>query len=122
RCRKESRRPSPVHPAIKLALGLAAAVLAHFVGTRLFPVFPQVVDLFLVVVALNALSGNSLAGLLAGMVVGLLYDSLYSHLYGLYGFADTIVGYGTARLAQRLVIQRPTGVLAVVGLATILEQ
>ncbi|HEV7516980.1 MAG TPA: rod shape-determining protein MreD [Thermoanaerobaculia bacterium] len=108
--------------AVKLLLGLAAALLVHLVGSRLFPDFPRVMDVFLVVVALHALSGNTLTGLLVGMAVGLVHDTLTGGLYGLYGFADTIVGYGTARLAQRLVIQRATGVFAVVGLASVLQQ
>jgi rod shape-determining protein MreD len=103
-------------------LGLAAALLVHLVGAYLFPDFPRLLDVFLVVVALHALSGNSLTGLLVGMAVGLIHDTLTGGLYGLYGFADTIVGYGTARLAQRLVLQRATGVFAVVGLASVLQQ
>ena len=57
-----------------------------------------------------------------GLAVGLLQDELTSKPFGLFGFADTIVGYVTARLAQRLVIQRPTGVLAVVSFASALQQ
>ncbi len=108
--------------AVRLILGLAAALLVHLVGSHLFPDFPRVMDVFLVVVALQALSGNSLAGLLVGLAAGLIHDTLTGGLYGLYGFADTIVGYGVARLAQRLVIQRATGVFGVVGLASVLQQ
>lgn len=107
---------------LKLALWLALAVLVHFVGSRLFPQFPAVVDVFLVVVVLHSLSGNSLSGLFVGLLVGLLQDALAPGLYGLHGFADTIVGYGTARLAQRLVIQRATGVFAVASFASLLQQ
>jgi len=53
---------------------------------------------------------------------GLLHDTLTSGPYGLFGFADTIVGYTTARLAQRLVIQRSTGVLALVSFASVAQQ
>jgi len=111
-----------VSGAVKLLLGVAAALLVQLVGSHLSPDFPRVVDVFLVVVALHALSGNSLTGLLVGMAVGLLHDTLTGGLYGLHGFADTIVGYGTARLAQRLVIQRASGVFLVVGLASVLQQ
>jgi rod shape-determining protein MreD len=112
-----------VSGVVKLALGIAAALLAHLVGTRLSPDFPRVLDVFLVVVAFHALSGNTLTGLLVGMAVGLVHDTLTGGgLYGLHGFADTIVGYGTARLAQRLVIQRASGVFLVVGLASVLQQ
>lgn len=109
-------------PVVRLLLGVGAAVLLHLVGAHLFPVFPRYVDLFLVVVALQGLSGSTLSSLLVGLAVGLLQDTLTGGLYGLYGFADTIVGYGTARLAQRLVIQRASGVFTVVSFASMLQQ
>lgn len=102
--------------------GLGLAVLAHLVGIELFPLWPRVFDVFLVVVVLAALDGETLPAIFVGMLVGLLHDTLTGGLYGLHGFADTIVGYATARLAQRLVIQRATGVLAVVGFASVLQQ
>ncbi len=108
--------------ALKLVAALAAALLVHLVGLRLWPDFPRLVDVFLVVVVLHALDGETLPGLLGGLAVGLLQDALTGGLYGLYGFADTIVGYGTARLAQRLVIQRATGVFGVVAFAAALQQ
>jgi len=111
-----------VPAAARFLLALALAVVVHFVGARIFPEFPRAVDVFLVVVTLYALTGNSLAALLAGLAVGLVEDTLSGGLYGLYGFADTIVGYGTARVAQRLVIQRATGVFGVAGLASLVQQ
>ena len=105
----------------RVLLGLLAVVLFHFLGMRLFPSVTEVVDLFLVAVVLNALGGSSLSGLGFGFVAGLLHDALTSGPFGLYGFADTLVGYVVARLAQRLVIQRATGVLAVVSVAAVLE-
>jgi rod shape-determining protein MreD len=109
-------------PTLKFLAAILLAVLGHFAGMSLFPRFGLVVDVFLVVVALYGLRGNSLAGLLVGLLVGLLHDSLTGGPFGLFGFADTIVGYVTARLAQRLVIQRATGVLAVVSFAAVLQQ
>ncbi len=107
---------------LRLVAAITLAALAHFVGMSLSPLFGRVVDVFLVVVALHGLRGNSLSGLLVGLLVGLLHDSLTSGPFGLFGFADTIIGYVTARLAQRLVIQRATGVLAVVAFASALQQ
>lgn len=107
---------------LKLAAAIALAILAHFVGMSLSPDFARTVDVFLVVVALHGLQGNSFSGLLVGLLVGLLQDTLTSGPFGLFGFADTIIGYVTARLAQRLVIQRATGVLAVVTFASALQQ
>jgi rod shape-determining protein MreD len=109
-------------PALKLLAAIAAAVLAHLGLMQLWPDLARTLDVFLVVVVLYGLGGNSLASLFAGMVVGMVHDSLTNNPFGLFGFADTIVGYSTARLAQRLVIQRATGVLAVVSFAAALQE
>lgn len=108
--------------ALKLFAGLVAAVLFHLVLMQVWPDLARLVDVFLVVVVLNGLGGNSLSGLFAGLLVGMVHDTLTNNPFGLFGFADTIVGYSTARLAQRLVIQRPTGVLAVVSFAAALQE
>lgn len=108
--------------ALKFFAGLIAAVLFHLALVQIWPDLARVVDVFLVVVVLNGLGGNSLAGLFAGLLVGMVHDTLTNNPFGLFGFADTIVGYSTARLAQRLVIQRPTGVLAVVSFAAALQE
>jgi rod shape-determining protein MreD len=108
--------------AAKLAAGLAAAVVLQLVGTRLLPSLPQRLDLFLVVVALSALDGQTLQAVVFGLLAGLVQDTLAGGNFGLFGFADTAVAYGMARLAQRLVIQRATGVFAVVSFASLLQQ
>ncbi len=108
--------------ALKLILGLAAALGAHLVGTWLVPDLPRVLDLFLVVVVLNALDASSLSGLSVGLGVGLLQDGLSGRLYGLHGFADTIVGYAVARAGQRLDLTSPAAVLVTVALATLLQE
>lgn len=108
---------------LKFFAAVAVAVLFHFLGVRLFEDhFTLVIDIFLVVVVLYGLQGSSLAALFAGMLIGLIHDSLSGGPFGLYGFADTIIGYGAARLAQRLVIQRATGVLALVSFAAVAQQ
>lgn len=106
----------------KYLAALVAVVLVHVAGVSLVPSFSRAVDLFLVLVVLNALGGDSLAGLLGGFAAGLAQDVLTGGLFGLYGFADTIIGYGAARLAQRLVIQRITGLWVVVAFASVLQQ
>jgi cell shape-determining protein MreD len=108
--------------AAKLLASLAVAVLVHFLGTRLLPSFPQRVDVFLVVVALSALDGLTLPAVVFGLLAGQVQDTLAGGTFGLFGFADTAVAYGMARLAQRLVIQRATGVFAVVSFASLLQQ
>lgn len=108
--------------ALKLLAGLAAAALFHLGLMQLWPELARVLDVFLVVVVLFGLGGNSLAALFAGLLVGMVHDTLTNNPFGLFGFAATIVGYSTARLAQRLVIQRATGVLAVVSFAAALQE
>lgn len=101
---------------------LALVVLAHALGLRLIPGFSQAVDLFLVLVVLNALNGNSATALLGGLAVGVAQDALTGGLFGLYGCADTIIGYGAARASQRLVIERATGVLPLAAVASVVQQ
>ncbi|HEX5758399.1 MAG TPA: rod shape-determining protein MreD [Thermoanaerobaculia bacterium] len=108
--------------AVRFFAALGVALLVHLVGARLWAGFPGYVDLFLVVVVLHALDGESLPAMFAGLAAGLLHDALSGGLYGLYGFADTLVGYGTARVAQRLVIQRSTGVFGVAAFAAAVQQ
>jgi len=108
--------------ALRFFAGLVLAVLAHLAAMQFFPGLARLVDVFVVVVVVFALEGESLSALFVGLLVGLVHDSLTNGPFGLYGFADTIVGYSTARLAQRLVIQRATGVLAVVGFAAVLQE
>lgn len=108
--------------AVRLVLALAAALACHVVGAWLVPELPRVLDLFLVVTVLNALSGSSASGLLGGTAAGLTHDALSGRLYGLHGFADTIVGYAVARAAQRLDLTGPGAVLLALALATLLEE
>ncbi len=103
-------------------LALAAALLLHFVGSRLWSDFTLAVDLFLVVLVRQALGARTWAGLAAGVLVGMVEDSLSGRLYGLYGCADTVVGYLAAVVAQRVVIQRSTGVMLAFFAASIAQQ
>lgn len=108
--------------ALRFFAAVAAAVLFHLLGVRLIPNFTMFLDVFVVVVVLYGLEGESLPALFAGLFIGLVHDSLTGGPFGLFGFADTIIGYGAARLAQRLVIQRATGVLALVSFAAVAQQ
>jgi rod shape-determining protein MreD len=107
---------------LSFILGLAAALGIHVVGAWLVPDLPRVLDLFLVVTVLNALSGSSAGGLFGGAAAGLTHDALSGRLFGLHGFADTIVGYAVARAAQRLDLAGPGAVLVTLALATLLEE
>ncbi|MEO8275119.1 MAG: rod shape-determining protein MreD [Thermoanaerobaculia bacterium] len=107
---------------LKFVLGLGLAALLHFAGERLFPHFSQAVDLFLLVAALEARHGSPVSGMFAGLAAGLLADGLSGGPYGLAGFADTAVGFGIARAAQQLVVQRTTGLAAVFAAGAAAQQ
>ena len=107
---------------LKLLAALVAAVVLHRLGLWLYPSFPRALDLFLVVTILSALRGNSAAGMLVGLAAGLTADTLSGAPFGLFGFLNTLVGYSTARVCQRLVIQRPSQVFLVSVTAVVLQQ
>ena len=107
---------------LEFAAALVGALVVHFAGVRLFDDFSSAVDVFLVVALFNALGGNLVAGLTGGLAAGWLADAVSGGLYGLHGFADTVVGYGGALAAQRLVIQRPTSVFLLFALGAVVQQ
>jgi len=80
-------------------------------------VLPAACDLFALLVVLNGLAGNSLRGLAGGLVVGLLQDLFTASPYGLHALACCVVGYGTALLAQRIVVSQRvvSGLLIALG-------
>ena len=57
---------------LKFVAALAVAALVHFAGARLLPDFALAVDLFLLVVALEARHGSPVTGMFAGLAAGLL--------------------------------------------------
>lgn len=101
----------------RFALGLAAAALLHFAGTRATASFPLAADLFLVVTVLVARAGRPVEAMFAGLVCGWTADALSGLPFGLHGLADTVVGFGTARVAQQLVVQRRTSLLSIFAAA-----
>jgi rod shape-determining protein MreD len=107
---------------LELALGFVTALVVHAAGSQVWPDFPQAVDVLVVVVVLHALGGRPASSLLVGLVAGLVTDALTSGLYGLHGFADTIVGYGGAVLAQRLAVRRLSSVMFLLALAAAVQQ
>jgi rod shape-determining protein MreD len=108
--------------AVRYAAALLVVLLVHSLGTWLIPEYGRSVDLFLVLTVLWGLRGDSLGGLAGGLLAGLVEDVLTAGPFGLHGFANTLVGYGAARLAQRLVIERPSGVLLVTAAGSAVQQ
>ncbi|MFQ5525293.1 MAG: hypothetical protein ACE5GX_03450 [Thermoanaerobaculia bacterium] len=106
----------------RFLVGLLVAVVAHFVGVRVFDNFTSFVDVFLVVALFNALGGNPLAGLLGGLASGWVADAMTGGLYGSYGFCNTLVGYSAAVAAQRLVVRKTGSVFLLFSLGTAVQQ
>ena len=108
--------------AASVGLGFLVAALLQLAGVTAWPEFPLAFDLVLVAVVFSARDGRVVAALLLGSAGGLLADALAGGPLGLNGFADTLVAYTTARVAQQLVVERPSGVLLVFTLASALQQ
>ena len=106
----------------RFLVALVVVLLVHLAGMRLIPEFSRIFDLFLVLTVLGALDGSSFRGMLGGLVCGLMADTFSGQAFGLHGFADTLAGYVTARIAQRLATRRSPGLLAVLVAAAVLQQ
>lgn len=109
-----------MHP-LRFLGALALTVLVHALLVGLGGRSLQVVDVFLVLIVLNALHGTSLAGLLGGTAAGLTEDVLSGVVFGLHGFAGTIIGYAASRISQRLVLRRAAGVLLLIAAAVLVH-
>ncbi len=92
--------------------GLLLVFALQVFAERVAPRAGTVVDLFVVVMVLNALDGNLVAGMLGGLAAGVAADSLGGAVYGLHGFAGTATGFLAAVVARQLVVQQ----LAIIGL------
>lgn len=102
-------------------LGLLSATILQTLGTRLWAPFPAYVDLFLVLAVYNSLENSVAWSTLGGSAAGLGRDALSGGPFGLHGFAATLVVHLAARLQQRLVIQQPLQVGALLALAAALQ-
>jgi rod shape-determining protein MreD len=100
---------------LRFLAGLLAVFVTHLLGVTFVPYFSSAIDLFLVLIVLEASRGDELRGMLAGVVTGLAEDALSGALYGLHGFAGTVVGFAVARTSRRMASQDP-GVLGLVAL------
>ena len=117
----------------RFAGALAAVALVELLLGGFLPAAAETVDLFVLLVVLNSVRGDSLRGLAGGLIAGLVQDVVTSSVFGLHSLACCVLGYGAARVSQRiLTVQRAvtlaliaTGVLVhqviVIGLLALLE-
>lgn len=104
-------------PVARFLAALAVAALAAVAGARLSPLFPLVVDPFLLVAVVIARAGRPVPAIVAGTAAGWAADALSGGPFGLFGLADGLVAYGTARAAQQLVVQRKSSLAAIFAAA-----
>jgi rod shape-determining protein MreD len=87
-----------------IAIPLIALFLQAFIPMRLH--FFTMFDLPLLVVIFFALARRSpVTGLLTGAAIGILQDALTHHPIGVYGIANTVVGYGASSLGVKIDVE-----------------
>ena len=87
-----------------IAIPLIALFLQAFIPLRLH--FFSMFDLPLLVVIFFALARRSpVTGLLTGAAIGILQDALTHHPIGVYGIANTVVGYGASSLGVKIDVE-----------------
>jgi rod shape-determining protein MreD len=87
-----------------IAIPLVALFLQAFLPLQFH--FFSLFDLPLLVVIFFAVARRSpVAGLLTGSVIGLLQDALTHQPIGIYGIANTVVGYGASSLGAKLDVE-----------------
>ena len=105
---------------VRFLLALGAAYLAQLLGLALTPLFPRWFTPFLVVAVWIAMRSSPALAQLLGALAGLVEDSLTGGLFGLHAFANTLVAYGVALAAQRVVVgQQAVRVLLFAGAAAL---
>jgi rod shape-determining protein MreD len=89
---------------VTVAVPLFALFLQAFLPLR-FPFF-LILDLPLLIVIFFAVARRSpVTGLLTGALIGLVQDSLAGNPLGVYGIANTVVGYGASSLGVKLDVE-----------------
>ncbi|KAB2961789.1 MAG: rod shape-determining protein MreD [Thermoanaerobaculia bacterium] len=106
---------------LRFLLALAAVALLHFLGTGMWARFPLAVDLFLVLAVMVGREGRPLPAMFAGMFAGWAADALSGGPFGLHGLADCAVAFGTALVAQQLVVQRRSSLAAIFAAAAAVQ-
>jgi rod shape-determining protein MreD len=91
---------------LSVAIGVPLmALVAQAFLPRWLP-FMTIFDLpFLVVIFFAVARRSQVAGLITGGLVGVLQDALGGQYIGMYGIAQTVVGYGASSLGVRLDVE-----------------
>ena len=108
--------------AARFAASLALVSLVELLLAEVLPAAGRTIDLFVLLVVLGSLAGNSLQGVAGGLVAGLVQDMLSTSPFGLHALACCVVGYGVARLSQRVDTGQRTVALLLVAVGTLVHQ
>jgi len=107
---------------VKFLVALLGAYLVHLVGVTVSPRFPGVVDPFLLVIVWYSMRTGPVGAELIGTATGLFQDAIFGGFFGLHAFADTVVGYGVALAAQRVVVGQQAARVLIFAAAAALQQ
>jgi rod shape-determining protein MreD len=107
---------------VRFLVALLLAYLVQLVGLRATPHFTLVVDPFLVVLVWFSMRTNPVLAQLFGAGAGLVQDGLAGGFFGLHAFANTLVGYGVALAAQRVVVGQQAVRVLIFAAAAALQQ
>ena len=107
---------------VRILLALVAALGVHVAGTALWSGFPLLFDPFLVVVVFFGLRLGPVSAQLLGLAAGLVLDGFSGSPWGLHGFAGTLIGYGVAVAAQRVVVGQMGVRVLLFAVASALQQ
>ncbi len=108
--------------AARFAASLALVSLVELLLAEVLPAAGRTIDLFVLLVVLGSLAGNSLQGVAGGLVAGLVQDTLSTSPFGLHGLACCVLGYGVARLSQRVDTGQRTVALLLVAVGALVHQ
>ena len=106
----------------RFAGALAAVALIEVLLAEALPATADLLDLFVLLVVLNSLKRDSLRGLAGGLAAGLVQDTLSASLYGLNTLACCVVGYGVARLSQRMLTSQQAVAALLVAAGVLVHQ
>lgn len=109
-------RSDRLRAALRITVTLLAAFFLQTVALLLVGGADFAPDLILASVAAISLAHGPAAAIASGAVAGLLQDSFSSGLLGMRGFSKPLIGYGVARVGERL-LAPSTGQTAVILLA-----
>ncbi|MXV99955.1 MAG: rod shape-determining protein MreD [Holophagales bacterium] len=108
--------------AARFGASLALVSLLELLLAEVLPAAGRTIDLFVLLVILSSLGGNSLQGVTGGLAAGVVQDTLSASPFGLHALACCVVGYGVARLSQRIVTSQRLVASLLVAVGTLVHQ